>query len=98
MYHVFAFCDSWFDEPIEGFKGSFGGPLYSHAVLPHRHEPRFVNGFGMQVARSFGPAYAAVGTHTGHTAPSGEKHREFFHGHFANHLWCSCSARTQSVS
>ena len=46
----------------------------------------FVNGFGMRVARSFGPSYAAMGTHTGYTAPWGESHRDFFANHFANHL------------
>jgi choline dehydrogenase-like flavoprotein len=86
MHHVFAFCDSWFDEPVEGFKGSFGAPLYSHEFYHTDVGRGFVNGFGMQVARSFGPAYAAMGTHTGYTAPWGEKHREFFDGHFANHL------------
>ena len=86
MHHVFAFCDSWFDEPVEGFKGSFGAPLYSHEFYHTDVSRGFVNGFGMQVARSFGPAYAAMGTHTGYTAPWGEKHREFFDGHFANHL------------
>ena len=86
MHHVFAFCDSWFDEPVEGFKGSFGAPLYSHEFYHTDISRGFVNGFGMQVARSFGPAYAAMGTHTGFTAPWGEKHREFFDGHFANHL------------
>ena len=86
MHHVFAFCDSWFDEPVEGFKGSFGAPLYSHEFYHTDVSRGFVNGFGMQVARSFGPAYAAMGTHTGYTAPWGEKHRDFFDGHFANHL------------
>ena len=56
MHHVFAFCDSWFDEPVEGFKGSFGAPLYSHEFYHTDVSRGFVNGFGMQVARSFGPA------------------------------------------
>ena len=86
MYHVFAFCDSWFDEPIEGFKGSFGAPLYSHHFYHTDVDRGFVNGFGMQVARSYGAAYAAMGTHTGYVAPWGAKHREFFNSHFANHL------------
>lgn len=86
MHHIFAFCDSWFDEPIEGYKGSFGAPLYSHEFYHSDTDRGFVNGFGMQVARSFGSAYAAMGTHTGHTAPWGEGHRKFFNEHFANHL------------
>lgn len=86
MHHVFAFCDSWFDEPVEGFKGSFGAPLYSHEFYHTDVKRGFVNGFGMQVARSFGAGFAAMGTHTGHIAPWGSKHREFFNSHFANHL------------
>lgn len=86
MHHIFAFCDSWFDEPIEGYKGSFGAPLYSHEFYHTDVNRGFVNGFGMQVARSFGPAFAAMGTHTGYTAPWGAKHREFINSHFANHL------------
>lgn len=86
MHHIFAFCDSWFDEPIEGFKGSFGAPLYSHEFYHTDTDRGFVNGFAMQVARSFGPAFAAMGTHTGYTAPWGSRHRRFFEGHFANHL------------
>ena len=87
MHHVFAFCDSWFDEPVEGFKGSFGAPLYSHEFYHtdmSTGDSSTVS--GCRSARSFGPSYAAMGTHTGYTAPWGEKHREFFDDHFANHL------------
>jgi 2-methyl-1,2-propanediol dehydrogenase len=86
MHHIFAFCDSWFDEPLEGFKGDFGAPLYSHEFYHTDVNRGFVNGFGMQVARSFGSAYAAMGTHTGYVAPWGAKHRDFFNSHFANHM------------
>ena len=86
MHHNFAFCDSWFDEPIEGFKGSFGAPLFSHEFYNTDVDRGFVNGFAMQVGRSFGSAYAAMGTHTGHVAPWGKDHRKFFNEHFANHL------------
>lgn len=86
MHHIFAFCDSWFDEPIEGYKGSFGAPLYSHEFYHTDMDRGFVNGFGMQVARSFGSAYAAMGTHTGLVAPWGEGHRDFLDNHFGNHL------------
>lgn len=86
MHHIFAFCDSWFDEPIEGYKGAFGAPLYSHEFYNTEVNRGFVNGFAMQVGRSFGAGYAAMGTHTGYLAPWGAKHREFFNSHFANHL------------
>lgn len=86
MHHIFAFCDSWFDEPIEGYKGAFGAPLYCHEFYHTDTDRGFVNGFGMQVARSFGSAYASMGTHTGLVAPWGADHRKFFNEHFANHL------------
>lgn len=86
MHHVYAFCDAWFDKPIEGYKGAFGAPLYSHEFYNTDTSRGFVNGFAMQVARSFGSAYAAMGSHTGHIAPWGADHRKFFNEHFGNHL------------
>jgi hypothetical protein len=40
----------------------------------------------MQVGRSFGSAYTAMGTHTAAIAPWGVDHRKFFDSHFAHHL------------
>lgn len=86
MHHIFAFCDAWFDEPMEGYKGAFGAPLYSHEFYHTDTDRGFVNGFGMQVARSFGSAFSAMGSHTGYVAPWGADHRKFFNSHFGNHL------------
>ncbi|ANI40665.1 GMC family oxidoreductase [Mycolicibacterium vaccae] len=86
MHHIFAFCDAWFDKPMEGYKGAFGAPLYSHEFYHTDTDRGFVNGFGMQVARSFGAAFSAMGSHTGYVAPWGADHRNFFNDHFGNHL------------
>ena len=86
MHHIFAFCDSWFEDPIEGYKGAFGAPLYCHEFYHSDTDRGFVNGLGMQVARSFGSAYTSMGTHTAHIAPWGEGHRKFFNEHFGHNL------------
>lgn len=86
MHHSFAFCDCWFDEPIEGYKGAFGAPLYCQEFYDSDPKRGFVNGFTMQVGRSFGSAYTAMGTHSMLFAPWGADHREFFNKHFARHL------------
>ena len=40
----------------------------------------------MQVGRSFGSAYTAMGTNRATVAPWGMSHREFMDSHFAHHL------------
>jgi choline dehydrogenase-like flavoprotein len=86
MFHSWAFVDCWFDEPIEGYKGGFGAPLYCQEFYETDVNRGFVNGLTMQVGRSFGSAYTAVGTHTGLVAPWGKDHRKFFNDHFGRHL------------
>lgn len=86
MHHSFAFVDCWFDEPIEGFKGAFGAPLASQEFYDTDTSRGFVNGLMMQVGRSFGSAYTAMGTHTAAVAPWGEGHRGFFDERFGRHL------------
>ena len=86
MHHSWAFVDCWFDEPIEGFKGAFGMPLYCQEFYETDVRRGFVNGLTMLVGRSYGSAYTAMGTHTGLMAPWGAEHREFFVKHFARHM------------
>ena len=86
MHHSWAFIDCWFDEPLEGYKGAFGAPLYCQEFYDTDPDRDFVNGLTMQVGRSFGSAYTAMGTHTGNIAPWGKGHRKFFNDHFAHHL------------
>ncbi|MBN9099964.1 MAG: GMC family oxidoreductase [Pseudonocardia sp.] len=86
MHHSFAFVDCWFDDPIEGFKGAFGAPLACQEFYHTDTSRGFVNGLMMQVGRSFGSAYTAMGTHTAAVAPWGQDHRAFFDSHFAHHL------------
>ncbi|WP_307857444.1 GMC family oxidoreductase [Mycobacterium sp. SM1] len=86
MHHSFAFVDCWFDDPIEGFKGAFGAPLACQEFYNTDTRRGFVNGLMMQVGRSFGAAYTAMGTHTAAIAPWGEDHRQFFDERFGHHL------------
>src|SRR4029077_17925105 len=86
MHHSWAFIDCWFEEPLEGYKGAFGAPLYCQQFYDTDPQNDFVNGFTMQVGRSYGSAYTAMGTHTGNIAPWGRGHRRFFNDHFGHHL------------
>jgi 2-methyl-1,2-propanediol dehydrogenase len=86
MHHSWSFIDCWFEDPLEGYKGAFGAPLYCQEFYDTDPGRGFVNGFTMQVGRSFGAAYSAMGTHTAHMTPWGAGHREFFNSHFAHHL------------
>jgi choline dehydrogenase-like flavoprotein len=86
MHHSWAFIDCWFEEPLEGYKGAFGAPLYCQEFYDTGTDHDFVNGFTMQVGRSYGSAYTAMGTHTGNVAPWGKDHRKFFNDHFGHHL------------
>jgi choline dehydrogenase-like flavoprotein len=86
MHHSFAFVDCWFDDPIEGYKGAFGAPLACQEFYHTDTSRGFVNGLMMQVGRSFGSAYTAMGTHTGAVAPWGAGHRDFFNSRFGHHL------------
>jgi 2-methyl-1,2-propanediol dehydrogenase len=86
MHHSFAFVDCWFDDPIEGFKGAFGAPLACQEFYNTDTSRGFVNGLMMQVGRSFGSAYTAMGSHTGAVAPWGDGHRQFFDERFGHHL------------
>jgi choline dehydrogenase-like flavoprotein len=86
MHHSYANCDVWFDEPIEGYKGSFGAPFYSQQFYDTDPGKPFVNGFTMQVGRSYGAAYTATGSHCRVPVPWGPGHRAAFDADFGNQL------------
>lgn len=86
MHHSYANCDVWFDEPIEGYKGSFGAPFYSQEFYDTDPANPFVNGFTMQVGRSYGAAFTATGSHTREPIEWGPGHRRRFDEDFGNQL------------
>jgi choline dehydrogenase-like flavoprotein len=86
MHHSYANCDVWFDEPIEGFKGSFGAPFYSQEFYDTDPTKPFVNGFTMQVGRSYGAAFTATGSHTREPIAWGAGHHRRFDEDFGNQL------------
>jgi choline dehydrogenase-like flavoprotein len=86
MHHSYANCDVWFDEPIEGFKGSFGAPFYSQEFYDTDPDNAFVNGFTMQVGRSYGAAFTATGSHTREPIAWGPGHHRRFDADFGNQL------------
>ena len=86
MHHSYANCDVWFDEPIEGYKGSFGAPFYSQEFYDTDPTKPFVNGFTMQVGRSYGAAFTATGSHTREPIGWGPGHRRAFDNDFGNQL------------
>jgi len=86
MHHSYANCDVWFDDPTEGFKGSFGAPFYSQEFYNTDPSKNFVNGFTMQVGRSYGAAFTATGSHTREPIAWGPGHRRRFDNDFGNQL------------
>jgi choline dehydrogenase-like flavoprotein len=86
MHHSYANCDVWFDEPIEGYAGSFGAPFYSQEFYDTDPTKPFVNGFTMQVGRSYGAAFTATGSHTREPIRWGAGHHDAFNDDFGNQL------------
>lgn len=86
MHHSYANCDVWFDEPIEGYKASFGAPFYSQEFYDTDPTKNFVNGFTMQIGRSYGAAFTATGSHTREPIAWGPGHRRRFDEDFGNQL------------
>ncbi|MGO1768439.1 MAG: GMC family oxidoreductase [Microbacterium sp.] len=86
MHHSYANCDVWFDDPIEGYKASFGAPFYSQEFYDTDPTKPFVNGFTMQVGRSFGAAFTATGSHTREPIGWGSGHHRRFDDDFGNQL------------
>lgn len=86
MHHSYANCDVWFDGPIEGYMGSFGAPFYSQEFYDTDPTKNFVNGFTMQVGRSYGAAFTATGSHTREAIGWGPGHRRRFDEDFGNQL------------
>lgn len=86
MHHSYANCDVWFDDPIEGYKASFGAPFYSQEFYDTDPTRSFVNGFTMQIGRSYGAAFTATGSHTREPIGWGPGHHRRFNEDFGNQL------------
>lgn len=85
MMHSWAFEDFWFEDSLQGYKGVESAVIYSQEFYDTDVSRGFVNGFSLQVGTALGAANCALGTNTGHMAPWGPGHREFFDSHFGHH-------------
>ncbi len=86
MHHAYAEQTIVFPEPIDGFVGAYGAPIFSQEFYETVAERGFVNGFTFQIGRGLTPAHAALGL------AWGAGHRAAF-GRFFNHeIWFAVQA------
>jgi choline dehydrogenase-like flavoprotein len=83
MHHAYAELRVVFSEPVDGFAGAYGAPLFSQQFYDTDVSRGFVNGFTFQIGRGLTAAHAAL------LLPWGAEHRAAF-GRFFNHeIWFS---------
>ena len=86
MHHAYAEQTIIFPEPIDGYVGAYGAPIFSQEFYETDASRGFVNGFTFQIGRGLTPGHAALGL------PWGRGHRAAF-GQFFNHeIWFAVQA------
>ena len=81
MHHAYAEATVVFPEPIDGFAGAYGAPLWSQEFAETDVRRGFVNGFTLQVGRGLTAAHAAL------ALPWGRAHRAAFARFFNHEVW-----------
>ncbi|MGW4031522.1 GMC family oxidoreductase [Streptomyces sp. NPDC004838] len=87
MFHPQAFVEGYFDEPMEGYKGARGCPVYSHEFYETDPSRGFVNGFSFLVVNSPGAGLAAMGHAASPPVAWGAGHHEDFARRFNHHAY-----------
>jgi len=82
MHHGLAMVEAWVDEPLETHKGFISAPLICEEFAETDTARGFINGFTMHIVRMNGAGYQAHGSHSGHVAPWGAGHHDWFRSHF----------------
>ena len=77
MHHPLVIVVGVFEELLEGWKGPTACTIMSQEFYETRQEAGYVRGFALQVLRSHGPAFTALGGF-GHTVPWGPDHHDRF--------------------
>ncbi|HEU5424608.1 MAG TPA: GMC family oxidoreductase [Nitrolancea sp.] len=83
MHHAYAENTVVFDEPIDGFAGAYGAPIFCQEFAETDVNRGFVNGFTFQIGRGMTASPAALGL------PWGAEHRAAFAKFFNHELWFS---------
>ncbi|CAA9578558.1 MAG: Glucose-methanol-choline (GMC) oxidoreductase:NAD binding site [uncultured Thermomicrobiales bacterium] len=91
MHHAYAEQSLVFDEPVDGFAGAYGAPLYSAEFYETDARRGFVNGFTFQIGRGLTAGHAAL------ALPWGEGHREAFARLFNHEIWFAVQAEDLPV-
>jgi 2-methyl-1,2-propanediol dehydrogenase len=91
MHHAYAEHTIVFDEPIDGYAGAYGAPIFSQEFYETDVTRGFVNGFTFQIGRGLTASPAAL------TLPWGKGHREAFAKLFNHEIWFSVQAEDLPV-
>lgn len=82
MFHGLAIVEAWTPEVLDPHKGVICAAAYTAEFAETDVERGFLNGVTMLACGMNGPGYQAIGSHSGNSAPWGERHHEFMESHF----------------
>jgi choline dehydrogenase-like flavoprotein len=86
MHHAYAEQTIVFEEPVDGFTGAYGAPIFSQEFAETDVLRGFVNGFTFQIGRGMTASPAAL------DLPWGAGHREAFARMFNHEIWFAVQA------
>jgi choline dehydrogenase-like flavoprotein len=92
MHHAYAEQTIVFDDPIDGYMGAYGAPIYSQEFAETDASRGFVNGFTFQIGRGMTASPAAL------RLPWGASHRRAFSKLFNHEIWFSVQAEDLPVA
>jgi choline dehydrogenase-like flavoprotein len=91
MHHAYAEQTVVWDEPVDGYMGAYGAPIYSQEFAETDVSRGCVNGFTFQIGRGLTASPAAL------TLPWGAGHRDAFAKLFNHEIWFSVQAEDLPV-
>jgi choline dehydrogenase-like flavoprotein len=91
MHHAYAEQTVVWDEPVDGYMGAYGAPIYSQEFAETDVSRGCVNGFTFQIGRGLTASPAAL------NLPWGAGHRDAFAKLFNHEIWFSVQAEDLPV-
>jgi len=91
MHHAYAEQTVIWDEPVDGFMGAYGAPIFSQEFAETDISRGCVNGFTFQIGRGLTASPAAL------NLPWGAGHRDAFAKLFNHEIWFSVQAEDLPV-
>jgi choline dehydrogenase-like flavoprotein len=91
MHHAYAEQTVVWDEPVDGYMGAYGAPIYSQEFAETDITRGCVNGFTFQIGRGLTASPAAL------NLPWGAGHRDAFAKLFNHEIWFSVQAEDLPV-